>query len=104
MQQTFWTFATALLLTVLGCGTQRKPANNTPKPPDSIGVAWLEPDRTLVMQLRAESKDKALGDALLRYKPDDPAYRRMLDHVGELKPGERKPVPPWCQQEQPKSP
>jgi len=104
MQPTLWTITVALLLTLLGCGTQGKSSKDTIKQPDSIGVAWLEPDMTLVMQLRAESEGKALGDALLTYRPDDPQYHRMLEHVGELKPGERKPVPPWPQQEHPKSP
>jgi hypothetical protein len=67
-------------------------------------VAWLEPDGTLVMQLRAETAGKAVGDALLRYKPDDLEYGRMLEHVGPLKPGERKPVPPWPEAKAPKSP
>ena len=81
MRHTLWTITAALLLPLIGCATQGRSSKDSIKQPDSIGVAWLEPDRTLVMQLRAESKDKALGDALLRYKPDDPQYHRMLDQI-----------------------
>lgn len=35
------------------------------------------------------------GDALIMYKPDDPKYKETLEHLGGLKIGEEKPVPPW---------
>jgi hypothetical protein len=82
---------------VLGCAGKAKAAHTTGSEPQSIGVAWLESDGTLVMQLRAEEPGKARGDALLRYKPDNPDYHRMLEHIGNLKPGQTNPVPPWPQ-------
>ncbi len=94
----------ALWLGALGCASKDTAKITGAPSADSIGVAWLEPDGTLMMQLRAESQGKAIGDALLRYKPDDPRYRQMLDHVGPIKPGERKPVPPWPAEGAPKSP
>ncbi len=36
-----------------------------------------------------------VGDALLTYAPDHPQYQKILTHVGGLRPGESKPVPPW---------
>jgi hypothetical protein len=89
----------ALLLILTGCAAKDASTHGATQQPKSIGAAWLETDGTLVMQLRAETPGKALGDALLRYKPDDPAYHRMLDHVGPLKPGETKPVPPFPEEQ-----
>lgn len=63
--------------------------------PASIGSATLEKDGTIVLQLRAESEDGAVGDALLRYPKDHPKYEEILRHLGGLRPGETKPVPPF---------
>lgn len=87
----------ALFLAASGCAERAKSNRTNSSEPQSIGVAWLESDGTLVMQLRAEQPGKAQGDALLRYPPADPQYHRMLEHVGDLKPGQTNPVPPWPQ-------
>lgn len=65
----------------------------------SIGVAWLEKDGTLVLQLRAESPGGATGDALIMYKPTDKLYNKILQHIGPLRKGETKFVPPWPKSE-----
>jgi hypothetical protein len=85
---------TVLALVIAGCAGQEKAARPNNQP-ESIGVAWLEDDGTLVLQLRAEGQGHAVGDALIRYKPADEAYARTLKHIGSLNPGETKPVPPW---------
>lgn len=66
-----------------------------PEQQPSIGTATMEPDGTIVLQLRAEGPGGSIGDALFRYPPDHPEYRSVLDHLGGLHPGEGKPVPPW---------
>lgn len=68
-------------------------SKNGPAAP-SIGVATMEKDGTLVLQLRAEGPDM-VGDALVTYAPDHPQYQKVLEHLGGLKVGESKPVPPW---------
>ncbi|MBI4957737.1 MAG: hypothetical protein HY908_37365 [Myxococcales bacterium] len=60
-----------------------------------IGAATMEADGTLVLMLRAEGPSGAVGDAQFRYPPSHPQYQKMLKHVGGMKPGESKPVPPW---------
>ena len=60
----------------------------------SIGVATMEPDGTIVLQLRAEGPG-AIGDAQIRYPRAHKEYQQVLDHLGGLEPGETKPVPPW---------
>lgn len=65
-------------------------------PRESIGSATMEADGTLVLMLRAEDeKTGARGDAFLRYPATHPKYAEVLRHLGGLKPGESKPVPPW---------
>ncbi len=61
----------------------------------SIGVAKMEKDGTIVLQLRAEGPGPQIGDALFKYPPTDPQYAKILSHLGGLRPGENKPVPPW---------
>jgi hypothetical protein len=63
--------------------------------PESIGSATMEEDGTLVLMLRATGPGPAVGDALLRYPPSHPGYQKMLNHLGGLKPGETKLVPPF---------
>ena len=61
----------------------------------SIGTATMEDDGTIVLQLRAEGPNGLIGDALFRYPKTHADYEMVLAHVGGLKPGESKPVPPW---------
>ena len=65
--------------------------------PESIGRASMEADGTIVLYLRAQSSSSggASGDALIRYPLNHPQYRSILEHLGGLRPGESKPVPPW---------
>lgn len=67
---------------------------------DSIGSATMKDDGTIVLQLRAEGHG-AIGDALLFYPPNHPRYNYILKHIGPIKPGENKPVPPWPSEDKP---
>lgn len=55
----------------------------------------METDGTIVLQLRAEGEGGMIGDALMRYPKGHKEYPKILKHLGGLKPGESKPVPPW---------
>lgn len=68
---------------------------NTPPLPASIGAARMLDDGTLVLDLRAEDASGRRGDARRVYTKDHPRYRAVLDHLGGMKPGETKLVPPW---------
>ncbi len=61
---------------------------------DSIGMAIMLDDGTVVMDLRAQS-GPVLGDARITCKKGDLHYESVLKHLGDMKPGESKPVPPW---------
>lgn len=62
---------------------------------DSIGTATMTDDETLVLDLRAEGPGGERGDARFVYSKDDPDYAAVLTHLGGLRPGESKDVPPW---------
>ena len=63
---------------------------------DNIGVASMEPDGTIVLQLRAEDPATgSVGDAMFAFPPSHERYQEILRHLDGLKPGESKPVPPW---------
>lgn len=62
---------------------------------ETIGVATMDASETLFLQLRAESEDGAVGDAMLVYKKGDPEYQEVLAHVGPIRPGETVSVRPW---------
>jgi hypothetical protein len=64
-------------------------------PEKSIGVATMKEDGTIVLDLRAEGAGGVLGDARMTYPPGHAQYADVLRHLGGLKRGESKPVPPW---------
>ena len=55
----------------------------------------MDEDGTINLWLRAESDDGAVGQGFFTYAPGDEEYDEVLEHIGGLKPGENKPVPPW---------
>ena len=61
----------------------------------SIGTAFMEPDGTIRLRLRAEDPNGMVGDAELVYTRAHPDYAAILAHLSGLEPGETKPVPPW---------
>lgn len=63
--------------------------------PASIGSAFMRPDGTLELLLRATDGGGLVGDARLVYPPAHPKYGEILKHLGEMKPGDTRPVPPW---------
>jgi hypothetical protein len=53
------------------------------------------PDGTILLELRAEGAGGLRGEGRFRYPPGHPRYQAVLRHLGGLRPGESKPVPPW---------
>jgi hypothetical protein len=62
---------------------------------DSIGIATMLPDGTIVLDLRAEGPGGMIGDARLTYRPDEPHYPAVRDHLPGLRPGMTVMVPPF---------
>lgn len=69
-------------------------AATAPTPTETIGVAKMETDGTIVMDLRATGPGMT-GDARIVYPKDHKDYQMIIDHLGGLAPGETKPVPPF---------
>ena len=82
----------AILSLLLGCAVAPVAM---PENPSSIGVATMSADGTITLQLRAEGAGGTIGDAVFVYKPGDTMYQEIKRHIGDIKPGEKKPVPPW---------
>ena len=61
---------------------------------EPIGTATMHADRSIVLNLRAET-DGDVGHAQFNYQVGDPMYVKILEHVGGLKPGEEKIVLPF---------
>jgi hypothetical protein len=62
---------------------------------DSVGRAKMSADGTITLQLRSLWPDP-IAESQLVYPPDDPQYEEIKHHLGGIKPGESKLVPPWC--------
>src|SRR5690242_7130101 len=89
-----------LVLGLAACGDSRPPVTSPPvqqpaSKAGSIGSAKMLDDGTIQLQLRAEGDGGMVGDALLVYPPSHADYQRILTHLGGMKPGESKPVPPF---------
>lgn len=61
----------------------------------SIGMATMESSGDLRLTLRAEDPAGSVGDASFVYPKGHPKYDEILKHIGGLKPGQSKSVPPW---------
>jgi len=68
------------------------PASNAA---DSIGVATMLDNGTIQLQLMARGDGGMVGDAMLFYPPTHKDYASVLEHLGGMKPGDSKPVPPF---------
>ncbi|HXJ00638.1 MAG TPA: hypothetical protein VNH44_05405 [Micropepsaceae bacterium] len=65
----------------------------------SIGVATMLQDGTILIGVGGPDATRA--QAVLMVEPGDTNYQSIIDHVGGLKPGETKPIPPWPDQPPP---
>ena len=62
---------------------------------ESIGIAEIKEDGTIVLKLRAEGPIGIRGDAMFEYTPNHPEYKNILEHIEGIRPGEEKPIPPF---------
>jgi hypothetical protein len=61
----------------------------------SIGSASMNHDGTIFLTLRVAGAGGRLLDSRLQCPPGHAHYADLLSHLGGLRPGEDKPVPPW---------
>jgi hypothetical protein len=65
----------------------------TPVPPN-VGTITMAADGTVTLMLRSLPPGP-IAETLVKYAPGDAHYKDAVDHVGGLKPGETKMLPPW---------
>ena len=80
----------------LACSGSVLAAEN-PAPEPSVGVARMLENGTILIGIRGPGVDGPL-QAVLMVEPGDTNYQQIIDHVGGLKPGETKSIPPWPDQ------
>jgi hypothetical protein len=79
----------ALLAGSVAAGTARAET-----PPAPIGTARMAPDGTIILDLVARAGG-TVGQGRLSYPPGHTDHAMILRHLGGLRPGEVKPVPPF---------
>jgi serine/threonine protein kinase len=60
-----------------------------------LGIATMEEDGTVVLELHPLGPHGMPETTVFRFPPSHRSYREVVEHVGGLRPGERKPVPRW---------
>jgi hypothetical protein len=60
-----------------------------------IGNADMDEQGVIHLDLRAVFPNGDVGLSRFKYHPTHPKYAEILAHLGGLKPGEIKGVPPW---------
>lgn len=63
--------------------------------PATIGTAEMKADGTIVLRLRAELPCGGSGKGDLVYPPTHPEYKKILEHVSPITPGQTVLVRPW---------
>lgn len=58
----------------------------------SVGTAVMAPDGTITPNLRSQHG----AEGVAAYHRGDPNYARIFSHLGGMRPGEHKSVPPFC--------
>jgi len=86
---------TALLVALITLCAPARAAETTCADTQSIGVATMTEDGTITLRLRSLPPGP-IAEGTLRYAPGDPRYDEIVRHLGGIRPGETKPVPPWC--------
>lgn len=62
---------------------------------DHVGMATLQADGTLLLNLRAVSADGTIGEAMMVVAPSDDRYDDMRQHIGPIKVGQSVSIPPF---------
>src|SRR5262245_10486893 len=69
-------------------------AGEDPAAGGSVGVATMLNNGTILIGVGGNGPGER-AQAVLEIHPGDTNYQMIVDHVGGLKPGETKSIPPW---------
>lgn len=62
---------------------------------DSVGLAWLADDGTMVLQLKVLMEGGRQDQIFVELEPTDPRFAKVLAHLGGLRYGENKHIKPF---------
>lgn len=85
----------ATLAAIFLSGSPLLAAENATQTGDLIGTVTMLPDRSLHMRLHSVECDGSIVEGEMTVSPARSDYQSILDHVGDLKPTETKPVQAW---------
>jgi hypothetical protein len=91
----------ALILAFSGAALAEENSPLAPSPAASVGVATMLPNGTILVGVPGPGGESR-AQAVLMVEPGDSTYQPIIDHVGGLKPGETKSIPPWPSRPPPK--
>lgn len=60
-----------------------------------VGTALMEDDGIVMMMLHAQTPNGDWGVSRFYLRPGTADYDALIERVGGLQPGEKKPVPSW---------
>lgn len=72
-------------------------AAENPGAEKSVGIATMLQNGTILVGVSGPDSGSR-AQAVLMVEPGDSNYQLIIDHLGGLKPGETKPIPPWPDQ------
>lgn len=75
------------------------PLDDLPPADDSVGSAEMDKDGTLRLMLRTETADGMIGEMTMTVPRGDPRHAGFVAHLGGMKPGDAKPIPPFPEPE-----
>ena len=60
-----------------------------------IGLATIDSEGTITVQARSEQEDGTIAHSQFEYVLTHVEYSSIKNHIGELKVGQWKRIPPW---------
>ena len=81
-------------LLLAACARALRACPGQPSPPPYVGAAKMSSDGVITLQLWSQDGPN-IAEAMVRIRPGEPRYEETLRHLGGLKPGEAKAIPPW---------
>jgi hypothetical protein len=81
--------AVVLVFSIAALGGEPK------REPATIGTAEMKADGTIVLRLRAELPGGGSGEGELVYPSTHPEYKKILEHISPIAPGQTVLVRPW---------
>ena len=87
--------ASAIAIASLIAGCAHAPNHGSDNSAGFFGVANLKADGEICLHLRSEEPGLPVAEAYRCYKPSDPQYAMIREHVGSIAVGQEKVIAPF---------